>query len=334
MRRRLTGFAAQLQEIAIVTLDDILAPLGSEAFFRDCYRKKPVHIPAAAGRADIFSLAELSAMLSQASHWNERNLRMWIDRLPVNPEHYTSMMQTLGGMARRPDPAKVEAAFARGATIVLNETENLTAPLRAAANCLETAFLGTASANIYCSPGERQAFDSHYDDHEVFAFHIAGEKKWRIYEGRMDNPVGQPAPRPNLQQLHDQSKGRVAFEQTMKPGDLLYLPRGQYHDALASGGLSLHVTFSVVPMNGLALFKLLETASIPNSLFRDDLPNPETAEGKALLRERLSALSGQIGALMTSDAFLDQVLAAQRALIRRRPDANLEASLKPPGDNR
>ena len=188
--------------------------------------------------------------------------------------------------------------------------------------------MGSASANIYCSPGERQAFDSHYDDHEVFAFHIAGEKKWRVYEGRIDNPVGQPAPRPNLQQLHDQSKGKVLFEQTMRPGDLLYLPRGQYHDALASGGLSLHVTFSVFPMNGLALFKLLETASIPDSLFRDDLPNPETPGGRVLLRERLSALSGKLDELMASEAFADQIIAAQRALIRERR----EVGLKPAGD--
>ncbi|GJL91097.1 JmjC domain-containing protein [Hyphococcus sp.] len=289
-----------------------------------------MHIPAAASQRHIFSLADLNAILSQASHWNDRNLRMWVDRLPVNPDHYNSMTQTLDGMVRRPDPAKIETAFARGATIVLNETEQLTPSLRAVANCLEHALVGSASANIYCSPGERQAFDSHYDDHEVFAFHIAGEKRWRIYEGRIDNPVGQPSPRPNLQQLHDQSKGKVLFEQTMKPGDLLYLPRGQYHDALASGGLSLHVTFSVFPMNGLALFKLLETASIPNSLFRDDLPAGWTPEAKAQLRERLSELSGSLGALITSEAFADQVEAAQRALIRERR----EATLKPQGDKR
>ncbi len=249
---------------------------------------------------------------------------MWIDKLPVNPEHYSSMTQTLDGAARRPDPARVQAAFAKGATIVLNETEQLTPTLRAVANCLEHAFYGSASANIYCSPGSRQAFDSHYDDHEVFAFHIAGEKKWRVYEGRIDNPVGQPAPRPNLQQLHDQSKGKVLFEQVMKPGDLMYLPRGQYHDALASGSLSLHVTFSVFPMNGLALFKILESASIPNSLFRDDLPTPDSPEGKAKLRERLVALSAKLSEMMVSDAFCDQVTSAQKALIRERADIDLQ----------
>ena len=44
----------------------------------------------------------------------------------------------------------------------------------------------------------------------------------------------------------------------MKPGDILYLPRGQYHDALTGDRASLHVTFGVAPATGLALFKLLE----------------------------------------------------------------------------
>lgn len=307
-----------------------MAPIGRARFFDEFYRKKPVHFPAAPVRAGLFSLDDLNAILSQSAHWNERNLKMWIDRLPVQPDHYCAQTQSLDGVVRRPDPAKVEVAFAKGATLVLNETENLTAPLRAVANCLETSFLGFASANIYCSPGERQAFNSHYDDHEVFAIHIAGEKVWRIYEGRIDNPVGQPAPRPNLQQLHDQSKGKLLFEQVMRPGDMMYLPRGQYHDALASGGMSLHVTFSVFPMNGLALFDLLEAASIRSSQFRDDLPNPEQPDGRAQMRARLSALGAEIKSLLDSDAFAEQVMTEQRGRIRRRH----EARLAPPSDGK
>ena len=46
-------------------------------------------------------------------------------------------------------------------------------------------------------------------------------------------------------------KGRVAEEILMRPGDLLYLPRGQFHDALASTDASIHVTLSCAEPNGL-----------------------------------------------------------------------------------
>ena len=59
----------------------------------------------------------------------------------------------------------------------------------------------------------------------------------------------------------------------MKPGDVLYLPRGQYHDALTGAQASLHVTFGVSPATGLALFKLLESALMQESAFRAYLPD-------------------------------------------------------------
>ncbi|WP_428408590.1 JmjC domain-containing protein [Hyphococcus sp.] len=297
--------------------------MGRDTFFADYYRKKPLHIPAAGSRAEIFSVADLNSLVSQASLWNERTLKMWADRAPISQDQIFAPVQSLEGVVRRPDPAKVEALFARGASIVLNETENMTPSLRAVANALEETLLGFASANIYCSRGGRQAFDSHYDDHEVFAFHIAGEKKWRVYEGRIDNPVGQPPPRPNLQDMHDKAKKTVLFEQVMRPGDVMYLPRGQYHDALASSGMSLHVTFSVFPMNGLALFDLMETASIRDSLFRDDLPNPGLPGGREALAERLKTLGARLAALMADPGFADHVAAAQRGRVRRRSEARL-----------
>ncbi len=297
--------------------------MSRDAFFADYYRKKPLHIPAAGGRAEIFSVADLNRLVSQGSLWNEQTLKMWADRAPIPQDQIFTPVQSLEGVVRRPDPARVEAFFERGASIVLNETENTTPALRAVATALEESLLGFASANIYCSRGGHQAFDSHYDDHEVFAFHITGEKNWRVYEGRIDNPVGQPSPRPNLQEMHNQAKGKVLFEQVMRPGDLMYIPRGQYHDALASTGLSLHVTFSVFPMNGLALFDLMETASIRDSLFRDDLPSPDQPGGREALAERLKALGARLAALAGDPGFLDQVAAAQRGRVRRRHEARL-----------
>jgi len=43
---------------------------------------------------------------------------------------------------------------------------------------------------------------------------------------------------------------------TLKPGDLLYSPRGQYHDALASKSSSIHLAF------GLSYFKPIDLMAI------------------------------------------------------------------------
>lgn len=311
-------------------LDDILAPVGRERFFADFYRKQPLYIPAHAELPVIFSFEQLSGLVAQSRLWDEKNLRMWIDKKAIPPEQYSSPKITQEGLALRPDPTKVEDLFAKGASLVLNHADDLTPDLRAVANMLENEFLGHVSANIYASNQSRQAFDSHYDDHEVFSFHVEGEKKWRIYQGRMDNPVGQPSPRPNLQQLHDQAKGGVAAELTMRPGDFLYLPRGQYHDALASSSASLHVTFSVIPLNGLGIFDLLQAAAVRDSLFRDDLPNPGHPSGKAALAARLADLGVRLDRILHDPAFIERVMAEQKNRIRHRGEVSIGGKKKPP----
>jgi lysine-specific demethylase/histidyl-hydroxylase NO66 len=108
----------------------------------------------------------------------------------------------------------------------------------------------------------------------------------------------------------------------MKPGDVLYLPRGQYHDALTGAHASLHVTFGVTPPTGLALFKLLESAVTGESAFRQYLPD---ARDEAALRERLAALAERIKTVLTSPAFATDVLNHQRSLAGAKAEYELPA---------
>ncbi len=66
----------------------------------------------------------------------------------------------------------------------------------------------------------------------------------------------------------------------MRPGDVLYLPRGWYHDALAVDGPSLHVTLSVTPLYGRILFRLLEPAAMQDPAFRAWLPPADRDGGR------------------------------------------------------
>jgi len=122
-----------------------------------------------------------------------------------------------------------------------------------------------------------------------------------------------------------ESRGKLLFEAHMKPGDVLYLPRGQYHDALTGDRASLHVTFGVAPATGLAVFKLLESVLAKEGGFRAYLPDVRT---EAELGERLAKLADRIRAVMTSKAFAIDVLNHQRDLAR--PPASFELPAQRP----
>jgi ribosomal protein L16 Arg81 hydroxylase len=111
----------------------------------------------------------------------------------------------------------------------------------------------------------------------------------------------------------DRTKGRLLAEVRLRAGDMLYVPRGWYHDALASSSAALHVTFSVAPPTGRLLFRLLEKEAMGESDFRAYLPEAGS-DGGAALRERVAALSGRIGEILRSEAFLTQVRHAQAEL--------------------
>lgn len=108
----------------------------------------------------------------------------------------------------------------------------------------------------------------------------------------------------------------------MRPGDVLYPPRGWYHDALATAGASLHVTFSVNPLYGRILSSLLDHAAMQNSAFLAWLP-PAHKDGGRALQQRLAELRQMLAALAATPAFRDEVAMSQQRLTPRPPAFSL-----------
>lgn len=298
---------------------DLIHPIAPEAFFANWYGRKPLHIPASDARRRVLDWPGLNAMLSAKDRWTEAHLKLFLDARRIPAEDYCDRVTTLDGPRLRASPAKVKLYLSVGASLVANLIENQTPELRAVARALEEELVGHTVANLYCSFSGLKAFETHYDAHEVFALHTEGEKVWRIWEGREDRPLAAAGGMLEAPRDPVQARGKLLTEVTMRPGDLLYIPRGQYHDALASSDASLHVTFSVEPMTGKNLFRLLEAEAGGDPAFREWLPR----EGGAALRERLGELAERVTRLMTSEAFAQEVEQRRRSGVGERVEYDL-----------
>lgn len=102
----------------------------------------------------------------------------------------------------------------------------------------------------------------------------------------------------------------------MRPGDVLYLPRGWYHDALATEDASLHLTLSVTPLYGRILFSLLEQAAMQDPAFRAWLP-PAGSDDGAALSSQLAQLMKRLTDIALSPFFRDEIAMAQARLTPR-----------------
>jgi ribosomal protein L16 Arg81 hydroxylase len=300
---------------------DFLAPFDAESFRAEYYGKRPLHIRREGGAAPL-DWRRFNDALAIAPYWTEETLKLYFKNRAALRDTYCDLADLRPGAAAPVNAARVKTLLGLGASLVANHLHRVSPEVAAVGQMLEREFAARVAANVYCSFSGVQAFQTHYDLHDVFAIQAEGEKVWRIYEARADTPVQNLPPGEEVEKWLVATRGRLLIEAHMKQGDILYLPRGQYHDALTAAGASLHVTFGVSPMTGIALFKLLENAVLGESAFRAYLPDARDAPA---LQARLAALAERLKAIATSPAFATEVLNHQRGLATTPPDYELPA---------
>ncbi|KFP50724.1 Bifunctional lysine-specific demethylase and histidyl-hydroxylase MINA, partial [Cathartes aura] len=124
---------------------------------------------------------------------------------------------------------------------------------------LECYFGSLVGSNVYITPQGSQGLPPHYDDVEVFILQLEGEKHWRLYK-----PTVHLAREYNVES--EDRIGNPTHEFILKPGDLLYFPRGTIHQADTPLGIShsTHVTISTYQNNSWGDFLL---DAIPGLVF-------------------------------------------------------------------
>ena len=298
---------------------EFIAPMPVGTFMSDYFGKRPVQIRGSSARSALLSTVRLQELLSVRPHWTADTLKLILNSRPILGDHFLD--EARGSSARRADPAKVQLFLQMGASLVGDHVEDIDPKVRDAAAMLSDQFAGTTGANVYCSFQGIRAFNSHCDLHEVFAVQLEGEKTWQIYENRAEAPV-ETIQGPDAQAIIDQAKGRVMMTVQMQPGDLLYIPRGYFHDALASSNASLHLTFGIAPLNGRYVFRMLEELATKDAKFREYLPDGRS--DPALLREHLGELAHKIAEIMRSPMFQTLLVNRQRALVSSADGVELQ----------
>jgi ribosomal protein L16 Arg81 hydroxylase len=180
------------------------------------------------------------------------------------------------------DPGRVAAAFADGATVVLQALHYTWPPLAEFCRKLEAEIGHPTQANAYYTPARSQGFGVHHDTHDVFCLQVAGQKRWRVYEPLLELPLKEQRYSAELGE-----HGQATHDLTLRAGDTLYLPRGWLHEALTSEHDSLHVTI------GVNVYTRLEALRAAVESLADDVELRRSADGELpddlldRLRERL-----------------------------------------------
>ena len=295
----------------------------NDRFINDYFGKKYLHIDGMDGMGDTtFTYDDFQRLLEMKSHWHHGSLMVMNDTNKVDPALYFDELPRATGNERFVlNLEKIEGLIKRGCSVVLNDVHTLNPVLQAFALKLQKLTKGSCQANLYFSMGNNKAFGPHFDDHEVFALHCAGEKVWNIYENVEPYPINADIFKKDLKERMALS-GDLKEQVTLKPGSLLYMPRGQFHDALASGNGSIHLAFGVNRMMPLDLLDGIWQRLVADSWVRSDLPRDLTDKN---LKATFKKLGQKVAELGDDKAVLDSVKAYASATIENHHALDINA---------
>jgi ribosomal protein L16 Arg81 hydroxylase len=228
------------------------------------------------------------------------------------------------------------SAFLDGCSVVLNHADALSPWVSALCQDLQKSF-PHAYANIYLTPPSSQTVPPHADDRDVFIIQVYGKKKWTVYK---QIPVPYPysheqVGKNGLAVPEEVLTGPKLLEKTLHPGDVLYMPRGYVHEAVAlADHCSFHVTIALAThdwsMAGIvskATESVLSTVidyrrAVPREIGTRNftaIPISERADLQMKLDTAMALLQEKITAEFLHSAFSKKFeMHNQRALVARQ----------------
>src|SRR5262245_20893896 len=226
------------------TISDILSPLTQADFLQQYYGRNFVHLPGTPEKFEgLFPWTYLNHVL-EYHRLSPVRLRLFKDGESIKPRMYAQIHENREPEIRVHDFLQ---HLRDGATLILDDAEELYPPLRALAISLERLFRVKIQVNLYAGWHKNRGFDLHWDDHDVFVLQVAGRKQLPIYGPTRPDPLGpdtEEAPAPSAKPI---------WEAVLQEGDLLYLPRGWWHVAHPLGEPCLHLTIGLNNPTGLDL---------------------------------------------------------------------------------
>jgi ribosomal protein L16 Arg81 hydroxylase len=236
----------------MTSIEKILYPITKKEFLDSYWETKHLYI--SRNNSDYFSellnINDIDSFLSRNdSRYPSIRLVKNGSELPLN--EYSNILNfgrySSDGLL---DSDKIFSQYKDGATILIQLAKSSFNGLAHFCNQLQNDLQSHIEGNIYLTPKNSQGFTTHFDTHSVFVLQLEGCKKWRIYNTFYDLPTLDDTYKEN-----SQIELELQVEIILKPGDILYIPRGLGHDAQTmEGEHSLHVTIGLFPPMWIDIF--------------------------------------------------------------------------------
>jgi ribosomal protein L16 Arg81 hydroxylase len=194
------------------------------------------------------------------------------------------------------DTGKIEEFLAKGFSLIIMPIERHAPALAALCESIKSRLSEQIKIGVIVTTGAGGAFKLHYDPEDLIILQVEGTKRWRIFGPAVSNPVvGMPKQMPP-------AENAPILDEVLQPGDLLFVPGGNWHHCENGPGRSLHLGIFFIPPTGWHAVNALTSQLLSEEIFRTPLTRLESdSEFAALEAEVKSRLAQKIGQLKLGD---------------------------------
>jgi hypothetical protein len=184
---------------------------------------------------------------------------------------------TTGGKV---DPSKLEEHLAREYSVIVTHLERHVPLLGSVCDEIKSRFAEASYAGVIVTTGKAGAIKLHYDFEDLIIIQIDGTKRWQIFGPAVSDPV-RNMPRPRA------PDDVPIFDEVLEPGDLLFVPAGNWHHCENGPSRSIHVGLFFIPPTPWHAVREMALGLLADEAFRVRLTRVGDAAALAALEAEL-----------------------------------------------
>lgn len=146
----------------------------------------------------------------------------------IDPTSYTEDFYDIGMSRKRIIKDSFNNLMLNGATLVLNRIDTKSTKINKLTKAVSHFVKEKTVANGYIAFGGNGTFAKHWDTHDVFAIQLIGRKQWKLFAPTFPLPLQNQT---SKDRKHECPETPI-FDEILEAGDILYIPRGWWHEAL------------------------------------------------------------------------------------------------------
>jgi ribosomal protein L16 Arg81 hydroxylase len=271
--------------MSIYGLQELIHPVSVPEFFNTYWNKKSLYIPGSPEKIKgLFSWKEINRIVRehrlQPSQIRLSHERKSSDDLAFLRQRQTSRGATIYFI----DIPLFYELLREGASLVLDAVDEMSEPVTDFCTHLARDFATQLSVNAYGTWKNVPGFGTHWDDHDLFIVQIDGHKHWQLFGATRLFPLEKDVeknPFPDVSKLE--------WEATIKPGDVIYIPRGHWHCATGVNEPTLHLTCGMNNPTGVDFLDWVVNMLRKEQIVRTDVPRFSSERQKESYANELKA---------------------------------------------